>query len=165
MRAAKTRADIARLRALHAEMDAAVLRAYGWDDLADRAAPEFIEQDADEGKTPKTRLDWPAEFKDEVLARLLALNAERAAAERAAGLTAAAGGRTKRLTKTRSTSGGRRPSGLLRSAPLVRIAQHWSREPARRKCPAHALLSPVESLSPWVGRTALARSAPGLRTA
>jgi hypothetical protein len=45
--------DIARLRALHAEMDAAVLRAYGWDDLADRAAPEFIEQDADEGKTPK----------------------------------------------------------------------------------------------------------------
>ena len=81
--------DIARLRALHAEMDAAVLRAYGWDDLADRAAPEFIEQEADEGKTPKTRLDWPAEFKDEVLARLLELNAERAAAERAAGLTAA----------------------------------------------------------------------------
>ena len=81
-------ADIARLRDLHRDMDAAVLRAYGWDDLADRAAPEFIEQDADEGKTPKTRLDWPAEFKDEVLARLLALNAERAAAERAAGVTA-----------------------------------------------------------------------------
>ncbi|UFW82995.1 N-6 DNA methylase [Bradyrhizobium barranii] len=79
-------ADITRLRALHAEMDAAVLRAYGWDDLAERAAPEFIEQDADEGKTPKTRLDWSAEFKDEVLARLLALNAERAANERSAGL-------------------------------------------------------------------------------
>ena len=78
--------DIARLRALHAEMDAAVLRAYGWDDLADRAAAEFIEQEADEGKKPKTRLDWPAEFRDEVLARLLALNAERAAAERAAGV-------------------------------------------------------------------------------
>jgi len=82
-------ADIGRLRALHAEMDAAVLRAYGWDDLVERAAPEFIEQDADEGKTPKTRLDWPAEFKDEVLARLLALNAARAAQERAAGLVAA----------------------------------------------------------------------------
>jgi len=92
-------ADIARLRALHHEMDVAVLRAYaraassedearGWDDLAERAAPEFIEQDADEGKTPKTRLDWPSEFKDEVLARLLALNAERAAGERAAGVTA-----------------------------------------------------------------------------
>jgi N-6 DNA Methylase len=80
--------DIARLRALHAEMDAAVLRAYGWNDLADRAAPEFIEQDADEGRTPKTRLDWPGDFKDEVLARVLALNAGRAATERVAGLTA-----------------------------------------------------------------------------
>jgi hypothetical protein len=79
--------DITRLRTLHGEMDVAVLRAYGWNDLADRAVPEFIEQDADEGKTPKTRLDWPAAFKDEVLARLLALNAERAAAERAAGVT------------------------------------------------------------------------------
>lgn len=81
-------AGIVRLRALHAEMDDAVLRAYGWSDLADRAVPEFIEQDADEGKTPKTRLDWPAEFKDEILARLLALNATRAAEERAAGLVA-----------------------------------------------------------------------------
>lgn len=80
--------DIARLRELHAEMDAAVLRAYGWDDLAERAQPEFIEQDADDGKQAKTRLDWPSEFKDEVLARLLALNAERAEAERAAGLMA-----------------------------------------------------------------------------
>ena len=81
-------ADIARLRALHHEIDVAVLRAYGWDELADRAAPEFIEQEADEGKTPKTRLDWPSDFKDEVLARLIALNAIRAAQERAAGLVA-----------------------------------------------------------------------------
>ena len=80
--------DIARLRELHAQMDAEVLRAYGWNDLADRAQPEFIEQDADEGKKAKTRFDWPSEFKDEVLARLLALNAERTEAERAAGLTA-----------------------------------------------------------------------------
>ncbi len=82
--------DIARLRTLHHEMDVGVLRLYGWNDLADGAAPEFIEQDADEGKDPKTRLDWPSEFKDEVLARLLALNAERAAAEREAGLVAEA---------------------------------------------------------------------------
>jgi hypothetical protein len=81
--------DIGRLRDLHAAMDAAVLRAYGWDDLAGHAVPEFIEQDADEGKVSKTRLDWPAEFKDDVLARLLALNAERAAAERTVGLTVA----------------------------------------------------------------------------
>jgi hypothetical protein len=78
--------DIAHLHELHAEMDRAVLRAYGWDDLADRATPEFIEQEVDEGKKPKTRLDWPAEFKDEVLAKLLALNAERDAAERATGV-------------------------------------------------------------------------------
>ncbi|TAX32687.1 hypothetical protein ELI04_08645 [Rhizobium leguminosarum] len=81
--------DIAGLRALHHEMDVAVLRAYGWDDLADRVAPEFIEQEADEGKTPKTRLEWPSDFRDEVLARLLALNAERAGEERAAGMVAA----------------------------------------------------------------------------
>jgi len=79
--------DIGRLRALHSTMDTVVLRAYGWDDLADGAAAEFIEQDADEGKTAKTRLDWPDEFRDEVLARLLALNAERATSECAAGVT------------------------------------------------------------------------------
>ncbi|HWE99126.1 MAG TPA: DNA methyltransferase [Caulobacteraceae bacterium] len=76
--------DIERLRELHCQMDDAVLRAYGWDDLADRASPQFIEQEADEGKTPKTRLDWPAEFKDAVLARLLELNASRPHATRGA---------------------------------------------------------------------------------
>lgn len=87
----ETAPDIVRLRELHAAMDAAVFRAYGWDDLADRAAPEFIEQDADEGKQAKTRLDWPSDFKDEVLARLLALNAERHREEVQAGLVAADG--------------------------------------------------------------------------
>lgn len=82
--------DIERLRVLHAGMDAAVLRAYGWSDLAEGAAPQFVDQDADEGKTPKARLDWPAEFKDEVLARLLTLNAERAVAQRDAGIVAPA---------------------------------------------------------------------------
>lgn len=79
-------ADIAKLRGLHSDMDVAVLRAYGWNDLAARAQPELIEQVVDEGKKPKTRFDWPAQFKDEVLARLISLNAERAAAEAAAGL-------------------------------------------------------------------------------
>lgn len=87
----QTAPEIARLRELHADMDAAVLRAYGWDDLAGRAHAELIEQDADEGKQAKTRLDWPSEFKDEVLARLLALNAERHREEVAAGLVAADG--------------------------------------------------------------------------
>ncbi len=92
-------ADIQRLRELHAEMDRAVLEAYArgetdearaavWRDLAKRAQPEFIEQEVDEGKKAKTRLDWPQPFKDEVLGRLLDLNAERVAAEKAAGLVA-----------------------------------------------------------------------------
>lgn len=91
---------IQRLRELHADMDRAVLAAYGWDDLAARAEPVFLEKPADEyGKgfkpgepeddhTYQGRLFWPSDFRDEVLARLLALNAERAAAEKAAGLVA-----------------------------------------------------------------------------
>lgn len=81
-------ADIVTLRELHAAMDAAVLRAYGWDDLAVDAAHEFLEQEGDEGRRAKTRLDWPPAFKDVVLARLLALNTARAAAERDAGAVA-----------------------------------------------------------------------------
>ena len=73
-------------------------------------APEFIEQDADEGKTPKTRLDWPAEFKDEVLARLLALNAERAAAERAAGVRPSRKMRSDRRRRGRANAVSARPA-------------------------------------------------------
>jgi N-6 DNA Methylase len=47
-------ADIAKLRALHAEMDAAVLRAYGWDDLAKSTGSEFIELPTDPGKNQNT---------------------------------------------------------------------------------------------------------------
>jgi hypothetical protein len=83
-------AEISRPRELHDEMDNAVLQAYGWGDLSARATSEFIEQDVDEGKAPKTRLDWASEYRDEILARLLALNSERAAAEKAAGLIPAA---------------------------------------------------------------------------
>lgn len=79
--------DIMKLREVHAAMDTAVLRAYGWDDLARTAVAEFVELPSDTGKKPKHRLSWPAEIQDEVLKRLLAANAERAEAERLAGLT------------------------------------------------------------------------------
>jgi hypothetical protein len=79
-------ADIISLRELHAEMDRVVLRAYGWDDLAERAEAHFLDETNEDDHTYQGRLFWPAEFRDEVLARLLALNAERAAAERAAGI-------------------------------------------------------------------------------
>jgi hypothetical protein len=82
---------ILRLRELHAEMDRAVLAAYDWDDLAERAEPVFLDETNEDNHTYQGRLFWPSEFRDEVLARLLALNAERAAGERATGLIAADG--------------------------------------------------------------------------
>jgi hypothetical protein len=78
--------DMAHLRELHAEMDRAVLRAYGWDDLADRAEPIFLEESNEDDHTYQGRLFWPSTFRDEVLARLLALNAERHANELRLGL-------------------------------------------------------------------------------
>ena len=79
--------DIQRLRDLHHEMDVAVLRAYGWDDLADTAAPDFLTRDTEQDHRYQSRLFWPALFRDEFLARLLNLNRARAEEGRAAGLT------------------------------------------------------------------------------
>jgi hypothetical protein len=77
-----TAEEIAELRHLHAAMDEAVLRAYGWDDLADRAVPEFLTEETEDDYTYQGRLFWPAPFRDELLARLLKLNEERATEER-----------------------------------------------------------------------------------
>ena len=81
---------IRRLRELHDEMDRAVLRAYGWDDLADELRPQFLTQETEDDHTYQNRYFWPAEARDRVLARLLALNAERHAEEVAGGLAPAA---------------------------------------------------------------------------
>jgi hypothetical protein len=77
----ETADDIARLRELHAAMDRAVLEAYGWHDLAVRAAPVFLDETNEDDHTYQGRLFWPAAFRDEVLAKLLALNAEQHAEE------------------------------------------------------------------------------------
>ncbi|MEO1175185.1 MAG: type IIL restriction-modification enzyme MmeI, partial [Myxococcota bacterium] len=76
---------IERLRELHAEMDRAVLDAYGWNDLE----PEcdfYLDYPIDEAtwssrKKKPYRYRWPDEFHDQVLGRLIELNGERAAAE------------------------------------------------------------------------------------
>mgnify|MGYP000265315299 CR=1 FL=1 len=81
--------DIVELRRLHAEMDDAVLRAYGWDDLADMAqdtsedgaAPRFLHRTDEPEFAYQERYHWPAWFRDKVLARLLELNRQRAAEE------------------------------------------------------------------------------------
>jgi hypothetical protein len=88
--------DIVKLRELHDAMDRAVLTAYGWTDLAERisndpdAMPRHLTEETEDDHKYQGRYFWPAPIRDEVLARLLALNAERAEVERKAGLTAAA---------------------------------------------------------------------------
>ena len=66
-----------------------MLRAYGWADLASTASPEYLTEETEQDPRYQRRLFWPASFRDEVLARLLALNAERAADEAARGLAPA----------------------------------------------------------------------------
>ena len=78
---------IAELRRLHAAMDRAVLDAYGWSDVPTDC--EFLlDYEIDHetwGKKKKPwRYRWPDHVRDEVLARLLALNAVRAVEERVA---------------------------------------------------------------------------------
>ena len=79
---------IARLRQLHAATDRAVLDAYGWTDITTDC--EFlldyeIDEEAWGNKKKPWRYRWPDEVRDRVLARLLVLNAQRAAEERIAG--------------------------------------------------------------------------------
>ena len=82
---------IREFRELHAAMDRAVLDAYGWTDIPTDC--EFLlDYEIDEAtwgrKKKPYRYRWPDPVRDEVLARLLALNAERAAEEARAGASA-----------------------------------------------------------------------------
>jgi hypothetical protein len=109
----ETSPDIQKLRELHAAMDRAVLDAYGWKEL--KPTCEFLldyEEDEDNGEpgAPATggrqkkkpwRYRWPDEFRDEVLARLLELNKQRAEEERLAGVAAEGKGKKVRKRKGR----------------------------------------------------------------
>lgn len=73
-------AEIAKLRDLHAVMDRVVLDAYGWVDIPTDC--EFLlDHPIDEAewgsKKRPYRYRWPDHVRDEVLARLLELNANR----------------------------------------------------------------------------------------
>lgn len=86
--------EIAELRELHAAMDRAVLDAYGWKDLLPKC--DFIldyEEEEEEGRSRKKpwRYRWIDADRDEILARLLALNKKRAEAEALAGAGAIEG--------------------------------------------------------------------------
>jgi hypothetical protein len=102
----------------------AVLEAYGWHDLAQTATCEFLldyEDDEDEddapdarpsGRRPKEkpwRYRWPDDFRDEVLARLLALNKERAEQERLAGQSSVDSDQSSGKNPSRKTGKPRKP--------------------------------------------------------
>ena len=79
---------ILKLRQLHSAMDREVLNAYGWVDI--RTDCDFIaEHSADEGEPTNgmqaVRYRWSDYVRNEVLGRLLELNAERAARQRRRG--------------------------------------------------------------------------------
>jgi hypothetical protein len=82
--------EILKLRELHTAMDRAVLDAYGWSDISTDCdfILDYEEEDEDqqtEGskrqKKKPWRYRWCEEVHDEVLARLLDLNQQRAEAE------------------------------------------------------------------------------------
>jgi hypothetical protein len=83
--------EIVKLRELHADMDSAVIDAYGWSDIPTDC--EFLldyeidEEEWGQKKKPY-RYRWPDEVRDEMLARLLELNAQRAAEEASSGAAA-----------------------------------------------------------------------------
>ena len=107
-------ARVALLRELHGAMDRAVLDAYGWQDIptACQFIPDFTEEDDDGNEVPKSiRYRWPDDVRDEVLARLLALNADRAEEERLLALNAEPAPKTKRASRHKGTG----PSATLYS--------------------------------------------------
>jgi hypothetical protein len=110
----ETNPDILKLRELHAQMDRAVLDAYGWTDIPTDC--EFLldyEDEDDEGTSKRKkpwRYRWPEEVHDEVLARLLKLNQERAEAEKL--------GRTPRRKVAAKTPAPREPAPAFDDLPL-----------------------------------------------
>jgi hypothetical protein len=99
--------DILKLRELHAQMDRAVLNAYGWIDISTDC--EFLldyEDEETEGSKRKKpwRYRWPEAVHDEVLARLLKLNQERAEQEILGSIvkTAKSASKTKRSATKKS---------------------------------------------------------------
>ena len=74
--------EILRLREMHAAMDKAVLKAYGWDDIT--PAYEFSgDYENEDGSAGAVRLNFTEEVRDIILKRLLDLHAERLKAEQA----------------------------------------------------------------------------------
>jgi hypothetical protein len=98
-------ADIARLRALHVEMDQAVAAAYGWDDLD--LGHGFHET----AQGVRYTISEPA--RREVLARLLALNHQRYEEERKMQEASQPADKVTRRKKGKGKKAGKEQLGLL----------------------------------------------------
>lgn len=101
--------DIVQLRALHSAMDRAVLDAYGWNDLAPTCSffTDYHDED-DTGRRKKPwRFRWPDSLREEVLARLIALNQARYQAQRLDGPSSPA---PSRAPKTSAPSASHTPA-------------------------------------------------------
>jgi hypothetical protein len=101
---------ILKARELHAAMDRAVLDAYGWSDIPTDCSfllDYAIDEEEWGDKKKPWRYRWTDQVRDEVLARLLALNAERAKEEaRSGSATSKKGGKkaaAKRANKALDT--------------------------------------------------------------
>lgn len=83
----KQGSEVRELQRRHDEMDRAVLAAYGWNEpvpecqFLEENPPEDDDEKPDAPKEKKFRYRWPDDFRDEILARLLLLNRERAEEE------------------------------------------------------------------------------------
>jgi hypothetical protein len=128
-------AEIHTLRALHAAMDRAVLEAYGWTDVP-TDCDFFLDYEIDEetwGDRKKPyRYRWPDAVRDDVLARLLALNEARHREERAAGGiaqtdSAAPGGAAKGKAKA-TRQGAKGAAKAKRTAPPGTMAMDFGDE-------------------------------------
>ena len=125
---------IVRLRDLHAAMDRAVLAAYGWSDVP--AACEFL-RDHEDDPNSRTRYRWPDAVQNDVLARLLALNATRAAAE-----TGTANSRTP--TRRQSALSEAEKAERQRAQQRGYARQRRAKEEARRKETLEKILARME---------------------
>ena len=105
--------EVRKLRELHDAMDRAVLGAYGWTDLVPTC--EFLldyeeDEDEDSGSSLRRkpwRYRWPDDFRDEVLARLLELNKQRAEQEELAGKAATGKARAPRPRRSTANEQGK----------------------------------------------------------
>ena len=98
-------ATVVKLRDMHADMDKAVLEAYGWHDIEPgyEYSGDFENEDGSPGDV---RLNFTEEVRDEILRRLLALHAERLKAEQTAGpIAIAAAQKAKKPKKSKDSSG------------------------------------------------------------